>query len=109
MNWLKKNMHITILAMMTATFITYLYVTDEKVEHDYILVQEGDSLWSLAEHYRGKMDVNDWITKVKSYNNLNKDTIQIGKELYVPIEEQSIYIANKQREENTVEVVSDYK
>lgn len=109
MNWLKKNMHITLLALVTIGFITYLYVTDEKVEHDYITVESGDTLWSLAEHYRGKMDVHEWIAKVKTHNHLYTDTIKAGSELFVPIEKDSVYVALKESQQNTVEVVSDYK
>lgn len=109
MNWLKKNMHITLLAIMTISFITYLYVTDEKVEHDYITVEHGDTLWSLAEHYRGKMDTHDWIEYVKIHNNLYTNTIKTGSELFIPIEQNSVYVALKEREQNPVEVASDVK
>ena len=109
MIWLEKNMHIALLVLMTTAFMTYIYVTDEKVEHEFIIVEHGDTLWSLAEHYRGKMDAHDWIASVKSHNNLYTNTIKVGSQLFIPIEENSVYIALKESKQNTVEVASDYK
>lgn len=109
MNWFKKHTHITLLALMATVFMTYLYVTDEKVEHDYITVEQGETLWSLAEHYRGKMDAQQWIADVKAHNNLLNSTIKAGSELFVPIERNSVYVTLKESQQNPVEVASDYK
>lgn len=105
---MKKNTHILLIVMISTIFMTFLYVTDEKVEHDYISVEAGDTLWSLAEHYRGKMDAQQWIAYVKANNNLTSNTIQTGAELYIPIEKQSVYIAQKEKGEQPVEVASDF-
>jgi len=108
MSWFKKNMHITLLIIVTAVFLTYIYITDEQVDHEYITIEKGDTLWSLAELYRGKMDTSEWIAYVKSHNNLYNDSIIVGEELYIPIEKESIYVTMKEIEESPVEVASDY-
>lgn len=102
-------MHITLLIIVSVVFMTYIYITDEKVHHEYITIEKGDTLWSLAELYRGKMDTNEWISYVKSHNNLYYESIKVGEQLYIPIESQSIYITMKKIEESPIEVASDYK
>ena len=86
MNWLKKNPHITILIGAGLLFAAYLFITDPgDVSQTEIEVAHGDSLWSLAEQYRGKMKSDEWIKLVKAENELSNIRIIAGKSLVIPV------------------------
>ncbi|KOS62796.1 LysM peptidoglycan-binding domain-containing protein [Lysinibacillus agricola] len=86
MNWLKKNPHITILLGACLLFAAYLFITDPgDVSYTEIEIEHGDSLWSLAEQYRGKMKKDDWIKLVKAENELSNVNIIAGKPLVIPV------------------------
>ncbi|MEK5231274.1 hypothetical protein MHB42_05815 [Lysinibacillus sp. FSL K6-0232] len=86
MIWLKKNTHISILVGTCLLFAAYLYITDPgDIRYAEIQVEHGDSLWSLAEQYRGKMSTDDWIKLVKVENELLDIKIVAGKSLVIPV------------------------
>ena len=112
MEWLKQNNCIAILLGITIAFVVYLYITDEKIEqYEHITIEQGDTLWSLAEQYRGKMSTKDWVTFVKKENDLFNQVITTGQTIIIPIEKDSMYIANLSLEEdkNTVKVASEQR
>lgn len=51
-----------------------------------IQVEEGDSLWSIADSYCSSdyTDYNEYIDEVKSINNMDDDNIKKGSYLVVP-------------------------
>lgn len=59
-----------------------------------ILIQDGDSLWSIAEKYvkNSGMNKTEYVKKLKSMNGLKEDVIHSGKYLtvayYVPYIEE---------------------
>lgn len=106
-----NNQHIVLLTVLAFIIIGFVYITDEKVEQVEITVEQGDTLWTLSELYRGKMSADKWITQVKKANHLHTDQILSGEQLIVPIEENSHYIALKKIEQHDekTEVASDMK
>ena len=110
MNWFKKNSYIAVFAGVISLFVLYLAITDEKIaQYEQITVSYGDTLWSLAEEYRGKMSTEDWVIAVKKGNDLFHRELQAGQTIHVPIEQDSIYIAKlSEQESNEVKVASDY-
>lgn len=86
MNWLKKNVHISILLGICFVYIGYLLITDPgDITYTEIHIQYGDSLWSLGEQHRGKMATDEWIKIVKHKNELIDEKIVAGKSLIIPI------------------------
>ncbi|MEB2302330.1 LysM peptidoglycan-binding domain-containing protein [Lysinibacillus xylanilyticus] len=86
MNWFKKNPHITILLGACLLFTAYLFITDPgDVTYAEIEIEHGDSLWSLAEQYRGKMKSDEWIKLVKAENELSNVRIIAGNSLVIPV------------------------
>ncbi len=50
-----------------------------------IVVQEGDTLWELAEKYGPKdQDIRKTIHEIKNTNTLNKKYLQPGDQLLIP-------------------------
>ena len=106
----KRNGVLSMFLAFTFIFITYILVTDEKIaQYEQIEIGHGDTLWSLAEQYRGKMTKHDWIQVVKKDNQLTTEQITAGQQLVVPVEKGSAYIvkANNAEQQQLVKVASD--
>ena len=112
MEWLKQNNYVVLFLGITMAFIAYLYITDEKIEqYEHITIEHGDTLWSLAEQYRGKMTTKDWVTFVQKENYLFNDVLTTGQTIMIPVAKDSIYIANLslEEDENPVKVASEQR
>ena len=112
MEWLKQNNYVALLLAITVAFVAYLYITDEKIEqYEHITIEQGDTLWSLAEHYRGKMTTKDWVAFVKKENDLFNHVLTTGQTIIIPVAKDSIYIANLslEEDENSVKVASEQR
>jgi len=107
MNWLQKNTYIVVLFVAFFVMGAFLLITDNgNTTYEQIEIQHGDTLWTLAEQYRGKMTIQEWIKQVKAENGLTGEQIVTGNALTVPIHANSIYVANLKSEEelHSVEV-----
>jgi len=104
MNWFKKNTHISILLGAFLLFAGYLIITDPgDITYTEIYIEHGDSLWSLAEQYRGKMGTDDWIKLVKAENELHSVKIVAGKSLVIPV------VGDKELPTNSIEIARSEK
>ena len=61
-------------------------VHEENVYYKTIQVEEGDTLWTLADQYMGNCSFNrqEYIDEVKEMNHLASDTIESGAYLMIP-------------------------
>ncbi|MGE5328784.1 MAG: LysM peptidoglycan-binding domain-containing protein [Deltaproteobacteria bacterium] len=51
-----------------------------------IIIQGGDSLWSIAQKYKAKNDdTRDFIERVKEINSLDNSELTQGQEIKVPV------------------------
>ena len=55
-----------------------------KVTFEYVTVQSGQSLWSLASDLAPNQDPRDWIAAVVDLNNLTTNELQPGQRLALP-------------------------
>lgn len=108
MNWIRKNSFISSLLTFALIFAIILFFNDENIEqYEQITIEHGESLWSLADQYRGKMTKHDWIAQVEKVNNVNRNEVVAGAVLSFPIEEQSSYIVQKEADKHAVKVASE--
>ncbi|KGR89311.1 hypothetical protein CD30_17275 [Ureibacillus massiliensis 4400831 = CIP 108448 = CCUG 49529] len=108
MKWLQKNSYITVLFTTFLLIAAYVVVTDEgETSYEQIEVQHGDSLWSLANKYKGDMSLHQWIETVKVENDLRDETIVAGGELTIPIPADTLTIAQDSEEITTVKVATN--
>ena len=59
---------------------------EETIYYKTIQVEEGDTLWTLADQYMGNssFDKQQYIDEVKEINHLTDDTIESGAYLMIP-------------------------
>lgn len=94
MRWLREKQYIMILGIVSLLIIAYIIITDEgDISYEPITVKEGDTLWTLADRYKWKMDREAWIRNVVAENNLEGERIFAGQTLMIPIPDDAIYIA----------------
>ena len=86
MNWIKNNQFISLL--IGVTFCCTLFFVHFNVSHEEsyneIYINDGDTLWTLSEKYRGNTPKQDWISEVMAVNNLNTQMIHSGDSLTIP-------------------------
>ena len=93
MNWVKQNSYVKVLLGVAVAFIAYIYMTDEKIEqYEQITIAYGETLWSLADEYRGKMSTQDWVVFVQKENHLFEGMLQAGQTITIPVAKDSVYI-----------------
>lgn len=94
MSWIQKNNYIIVLLTVFFIIVSFLLITDQgDTSYENIQIEHGDTLWTLAEKYRGNLSHNDWIAKVKVENNLNNNSIIAGQKLSIPISTEIVNIA----------------
>lgn len=104
MSIIKNNSLIKILLLSFLIILIYLIMTNKDINtYGKVEIQHGDTLWTLAEKYKGSLSTKEWIEIVKKENNLKDDTIIVGQYLSIPISTEVI-IANNNHEEETIYV-----
>lgn len=94
MKKMKLNSFTSMLLLFSILLLAVIFIKDDKIElYEHITIEHGDTLWSLAEQYHGKMAKHDWINEVIKENNLRDEKIVLGQILVVPVEKHSRYIA----------------
>lgn len=48
-----------------------------------ITIEPGDTLWSIAQEYRGTMDTDDYVKEIKQLNGLQSDCLQESRNLMI--------------------------
>ena len=94
MKKVKLSSFTVMFLVFSIVFIALILIKDNKIElYEQVTIEQGDTLWALAEQYRGKMDKHDWIHTVKKQNELTTEAVVSGQTLIVPVEKNSIYLA----------------
>ncbi len=105
MNWVRKNSFISMVLIFSITVIAVAIITNKEVEQtETVYVNYGETLWSLADQYRGKMAKHDWIQYVEKLNKLESKSIVAGALIEIPVIEKSDYLQRIQQEQQHVKV-----
>lgn len=103
MNWLKKNNYIVLLfGVFALLFIIYTWKTPDNLTYEEIQIEYGDSLWSLAEKYRGEMNAEQWMEIVMVENHMKDVSIVAGEPLVIPISNDTDLLTGE-----TIEIARD--
>ncbi|MFX3674008.1 MAG: LysM peptidoglycan-binding domain-containing protein [Paenisporosarcina sp.] len=86
MDWVKNNQFVALLIGVIFTCTIVFGWTSINVEESYneIFINDGDSLWTLAEQYRGNTPKHTWIAEVMAANQLKNQMIHAGDTLKIP-------------------------
>ena len=100
MSWIRRNSFITMVFIFSLIVIAIAISTNEKVEQrEQIYVNYGETLWSLADQYHGKMTKHDWIQYVEKLNNVESNNIVAGTLIEIPVIENASYLQHIQQEQ----------
>lgn len=58
---------------------------EQKTRYESVYISDGDSLWSIAQQYRGNKDTAVFVEDLKVLNGLPSDHIQAGYYILVPV------------------------
>lgn len=62
----KLNGFTSMFLLFSVFMMALFMMQDDNIElYEHVSIEHGDTLWSLAEQYRGKMAKHDWINEVK--------------------------------------------
>lgn len=84
----KRFMFLTVLliSMLTFTSILTLNAYSKDIPlFDYVSVQPGDTLWSIAEDYAGSKDIREVVYKISQLNNIRNNPIHPGDIIKIPL------------------------
>ncbi len=105
MNWIRKNSFISMVFIFSLTVIVVAFITNEEIEQtEKVYVNYGETLWSIADQYRGKMTKHDWIQYVEKLNDVESERIVAGSLIEIPVIEESDYLQHIQQDQQYVKV-----
>ncbi len=85
-----KMIFLILLSSLILTFaiVTFTVQGSTKINEKYyksIIINSGDSLWSIAEEYYDKdnSSISSYIEELKSINNISNENIKSGNYLVV--------------------------
>lgn len=84
----KKFMFVSILSvsMFIFTFTATLNAYSKDIpQFDFISVQEGDTLWSIASSYSGNVEIRELIYNITKENNIQNSSIYPGDIIRIPL------------------------
>ncbi|HSP21810.1 MAG TPA: LysM peptidoglycan-binding domain-containing protein [Planococcus sp. (in: firmicutes)] len=89
MTFIQKNSYLTVLFLLILSFSFYSVFTHNTQEGQMSLVQveQGDTLWTLAESFSGSTPQHEWIEEIMKENGLNTPKIIAGQSIKIPSEQ----------------------
>ncbi|MPN47328.1 Cell division suppressor protein YneA [bioreactor metagenome] len=85
----KRFMFASILLISILTFsliLTFNAYSKDIPEFDYISVEEGDTLWSIASTYAGDREIREIVYNISKVNNIQNAAIYPGDIIKIPID-----------------------
>jgi LysM repeat protein len=89
MTFIRRNSYLTLLFALILSFSFYSVFSHNSQEPQMSLVQieEGDTLWTLAESFSGNTPHQEWIEAIMEENNLHTPKIVAGQSIKIPSEQ----------------------
>jgi LysM repeat protein len=82
-----------ILIVLSFTIASMISINSNKQsQYIKVTVSEGDSLWKISQQYAGKHSLsnNQFVSWVKSHNNIDGDQIFPGEKIIIPVSKVEI-------------------
>ena len=87
-NKFKRFMFLTVLSISIIVFtsITTMKAYSKDIpQFDYVSVEQGDTLWSIAKAYAGSKDIRQVVYEISELNNIHNNPIHIGDIIKIPL------------------------
>lgn len=85
MNWINKNQNTALVIVFVTIGMIILFISNRDTsKYTNIEIQQGDTLLSLADQYKGDLSNDEWVRIVKNENNMIDDKIIAGHTLIIP-------------------------
>ncbi len=86
MSWVKNNQFVALLisVMITCSAVFSLTIINSVEYYNEVFINDGDTLWTLSDQYRGNTPKQAWISEVMLANRLENQLIQAGDMLKIP-------------------------
>ncbi|MDI9496574.1 MAG: LysM peptidoglycan-binding domain-containing protein [Bacillota bacterium] len=84
----KRFMFLTVLLVSMAAFtsiLTFNAYSKDIQRFDYVSVQAGDTLWSIAENYAEGKDIREVIYNISKLNKIHNRPIRPGDLIKIPL------------------------
>ncbi|NLK63706.1 MAG: LysM peptidoglycan-binding domain-containing protein [Tissierellia bacterium] len=84
----KRFMFLTVLLISLIAFTSILTLnaySKDIQQFDYVSVQQGDTLWSIAKGYAGSKDIREVVYNISELNNIHNTPIQPGDIIKIPL------------------------
>lgn len=89
MTFIRRNSYLAVLFVLILSFSFYSVISHNNQEPQMSLVQieQGDTLWTLADSFSGDTPHHKWIEEIMKENNMNTPQIVAGQSLKIPSEQ----------------------
>lgn len=94
MNFIRKNSFTFLLiGLMFFMFSLFSLFNNNKDESEFVMeikIEQGDTLWHLAEKYNyDNIDTSKFISKIQETNNIEGSVIKAGDVLRIPVKQDT--------------------
>ncbi|NMD69574.1 LysM peptidoglycan-binding domain-containing protein [Bacillus sp. DNRA2] len=88
--WKRYSYVIVLIAVSYLAIFAIIHKLDKTDEFINITVQEGESLWVIAEKYSDSHDMTEeeFVHWVQAENGLSEDAIYPGDQLMIPVQDK---------------------
>ncbi|HSJ38466.1 MAG TPA: LysM peptidoglycan-binding domain-containing protein [Planococcus sp. (in: firmicutes)] len=86
MTYIQKNSFVFAFFFLVL-ILSFYYVLSHNYEQAHIVqlkIEQGDTLWALADEYSGNIPHHEWIDEIMKENNLTAPVIAAGQTLKIP-------------------------
>lgn len=88
---------VALILLFSMLFITKLSIVNSDSDYIEVTVEQGDTLWHLAEKYNSeKKDITSFISQVKKINELNESNIKVGDVILIPVTDIETHFTMKE-------------
>ena len=86
MTFIQKNSYLTaffLLVLLVSIYTIFSHNSNETTMSQ-VQIEEGDTLWTLAESFSGDVPHHEWIETIMQENGLETPKIVVGQSIKIP-------------------------
>ncbi|MFD1030924.1 cell division suppressor protein YneA [Metaplanococcus flavidus] len=89
MTFIQKNSYVFgfFFLILILSFYYVLSHNNNQAHTVQMKIEQGDTLWTLADEYSGNIPHHEWIDEIMRENNLTAPVITAGQTLLIPDEQ----------------------